>query len=93
MRLSKTQKGILFVLYAIEVKQQQRQPVLAVNLLRMINSTREKLVEGSNFRIGAHKLTDNGLTRQYRTHSLKLGFILTEAGREIAEALTEKDCN
>lgn len=55
MRLSSTQKDILFILYAIEVGGKV-EPVPGMKMLSMINSARQSCIHGTNFRTSCHTL-------------------------------------
>lgn len=81
MRLSSTQKDVLFILYAIEAGG-KAEPVPGVKILEMINSARQSGIHGTNFRTSCHTLVENGLLNKYRNASLKLAFRLTDDGRE-----------
>ncbi len=83
MRLSSTQKDVLFILYAIEAGG-KAEPVPGVKILEMINSARQSGIHGTNFRTSCHTLVENGLLNKYRNASLKLAFRLTDDGRERA---------
>lgn len=83
MRLSKIQKDILFVLFALEQKGKQ-DPVTGMNLLSIINKGSSSELYDTNFRTSCHTLNTNKLVNKYRTSSLKLAWALTEAGRAIA---------
>ncbi|WP_283631236.1 chromosome segregation protein ParM [Shewanella baltica] len=86
MRLSSTQKDVLFILYAIEAGG-KAEPVPGIKILEMINSARQSGIYGTNFRISCHTLVENGLLKKYRDTSLKLAFKLTEYGRKRAEEI------
>ena len=83
MRLSKIQKDILFVLFALEQNGKQ-EPVTGMNILSIINSVSAVELYDTNFRTSCHTLNSNKLLNKYRTSSLKLAWTLTEAGREFA---------
>jgi len=83
VRLSKIQKDILFVLFALEQKGKQ-EPVTGMNLLSIINKGSSSELYDTNFRTSCHTLNSNKLVNKYRTSSLKLAWTLTEAGRAIA---------
>ena len=90
MRLSSTQKDILFILYAIEVGG-KAEPVPGMKMLSMINSARQSGIHGTNFRTSCHTLVDNGLLDKYRDEtSLKLAFKLTDEGRGRAGEIYRK---
>lgn len=89
VRLSSTQKDVLFILYAIEAGG-KAQPVPGVKILEMINSSRHSGIHGTNFRTSCHTLVENGLLSKYRNTSLKLAFKLTEDGRERAGEIYRK---
>ncbi len=80
MRLSRTQKEVLFILYAIEVRG-NKDPVPATAILRIVNKGRETQIFPSNFRAGLHTMVSNGLLLKYRADSLQLAFRLSEDGR------------
>lgn len=90
MRLSSIQRGVLFVLYAIEQKGSQ-DPVPSLSLFKMINSSRDSKVFDTNFRASCHKLNQHDLVDKYRTPSLKLAWALTEAGKEKAKSIFESE--
>ncbi|EBD8899352.1 chromosome segregation protein ParM [Salmonella enterica] len=89
MRLSSTQKDVLFILYAIEAGG-KAEPVPGVKILDMINSARQSGIHGTNFRTSCHTLVENGLLNKYRNASLKLAFRLTDDGRERAGEIYRK---
>lgn len=89
MRLSATQKDVLFILYAIEAGG-KADPVPGVKILEMINSARQSGIYSTNFRTSCHKLVENGLLTKYRNVSLKLAFKLTDNGRERAGEVFRK---
>ena len=64
MRISKTQKDVLLVLYHILSKGVLR-PIPSADLLAMINSSRDKALAASNFRVSCHTLADNGLIHSH----------------------------
>ncbi len=81
MRLSATQKDILFLLFAIEQKG-HKEPVSSMTVFRMINSSRASEIFDTNFRASCHKLNENNLIEKYRSPSnLKLSWGLSESGR------------
>lgn len=88
MRLSSTQKDVLFILYAIEAGG-KAEPVQC-KILEMINSARQSGIHGTNFRTSCHTLVENGLLNKYRNASLKLAFRLTDDGRERAGEIYRK---
>ena len=83
MRLSSTQKDVLFILYAIEAGG-KAEPVPGVKILEMINSARQSGIHGTNFRTSCHTLVENGLLNKYRNASLKLASRWTDERRERA---------
>ncbi len=92
MRLSATQKDILFVLYAIEQKG-NKNPIPGMTLLKMINSSRSSEIFDTNFRASCHKLNENKMIGKYRSSSLKLAWALTELGRQKAGEVFENRIN
>ncbi|HDT5863465.1 TPA: chromosome segregation protein ParM [Aeromonas hydrophila subsp. hydrophila] len=93
MRLSKTQKDVLFVLLGIE-QRGRRGPVPNVDLFELLNKHRDRELFDNNFRISCHTLVKNGLLLKYRDPvSLKLAFLLTESGRDIAEGIFQQRVN
>lgn len=89
MRLSSTQKDILFVLFAIEQKG-NRKPVPSMTVLNMINNSRTSLIADTNFRASCHKLSENMIINKYRSSSLKLAWALSDLGRTKASELFVK---
>ncbi len=67
MRLSSTQKDVLFILYAIEAG--GKPSLYRVKILEMINSARQSGIHGTNFRTSCHTLVENGLLNKYRNAS------------------------
>lgn len=92
MRLSATQKDILFVLFAIE-NSGNTSPVPSINIFNMINGSRSIEIFDSNFRASCHKLNDNNLIGKYRSQSLKLAWSLSESGRTKASEIFNKRNN
>ncbi|MGL4448065.1 MAG: hypothetical protein ACRDCT_08170 [Shewanella sp.] len=94
MRLSQTQKAALTVLLLLQRAQEQRgdtqRPIMATDLLKIINDTRDTPVFGSNFRAGMHTLHQHGLVRQWRTRSLALAYRLSDIGYTKAIEITNK---
>lgn len=84
MRISKTQRDILFLLYAIEQRKGHGYFVTATALFSMINKNRSKPLHPNHFRTSCHTLNNNGIIEQYRDASLKLSYTLTELGRTLA---------
>lgn len=90
MRLGATQKDVLFILVALELKG-IAQPFSAIELLKIINKSKSNPIHGNNLRNGCHKLIDNGLIIKFRDSStLQLAFKLSENGREIAKAIYDE---
>lgn len=83
MRLSSTQKDVLFILYAIE-QNGNRHPVPSMTILNMLNNNRSAWVQESNFRVSCHKLNGHSMINKYRTKSLTLAWHLSDEGREKA---------
>lgn len=84
MRLSATQKDVLYILFAIEARG-KFDPVPCMTLLAMLNLTRSSEVHDRNFRTSCHTLVTNGLLSKYRSSTLMLAFTLTADGREKAK--------
>ncbi|MOA36434.1 hypothetical protein D3C78_1579570 [compost metagenome] len=90
MRLSKTQKDVLFVLYGIE-RRGRPEPVSNVNLFKILNKHRDTELFDNNFRTSCHTLVKNELLLKYRDPvSLKLAFQLSDSGRDIAKAIFQQ---
>lgn len=93
MRLSATQKDILFILYAIEQKG-NRNPVPSMSILKMINGSRSSEIFDTNFRASCHKLNKHKMIEKYRSQSsLKLAWSLSEIGRRKATEIFEMRTN
>ena len=86
MRISKTQKDVLLVLYHILSKGVLR-PIPSADLLAMINSSRDKALAASNFRVSCHTLADNGLIQSTRGSGLQLQWQLTQEGIKMTTPL------
>ncbi len=84
MRLSATQKDVLYILFCIEARG-RFDPVPGMTLLEILNRTRSTEVHDTNFRTSCHTLVTNGLLSKYRSSSLLLAFTLTADGREKAK--------
>mgnify|MGYP000007506319 FL=1 len=84
MRLSATQKDVLYILFSIEARG-RFDPVPGMKLLGMLNLTRSSEIHDTNFRTSCHTLVANGLLSKYRSSSLMLAFTLTADGREKAK--------
>lgn len=81
MRLSSTQKDILFILYAMEDKGNVS-PVPGMKILEIINNGRNTDIYDTNFRTSCHKLNANGMIEKYRSsQSLNLAWRLSDEGR------------
>lgn len=90
MRLSKTQKDVLFVLYGIE-RRGRHEPVSNVNLFEILNKHRDTELFDNNFRTSCHTLVKHELLLKYRDPvSLKLAFQLSESGRDIAKGIFQQ---
>lgn len=89
MRLSRTQKDVLFVLFAAR-KKGQNAPIPAVDLLDIVNRGRSPEVFQSNFLTSCHTQVDNGYLHRYRNRSMKLAFGLTELGVIEAEKIYQE---
>jgi hypothetical protein len=90
MRLGATQRDVLFILVALEIKG-RAQPFSAVELLKLINMNKDNPIHGNNLRDGCHKLVGNGLILKFRSPStLQLAFKLSEKGRELAKAIYDE---
>lgn len=90
MRLGATQRNVLFILFALEIKGKLN-PFPAIELLDLINKNRDTPIHGNNLRDGCHKLVDAGLISKYRNpYSLQLAFTLSDEGRGIARLIYEE---
>ncbi|WP_147437176.1 chromosome segregation protein ParM [Brenneria alni] len=87
MRISKNQRDILFLLYAIEQKKGHRHFVTATALFSMIRRNRSQTLYPNHLRVSCHTLHKNGFIEQYRDEQLKLSYALTEQGRAVALAI------
>lgn len=86
MRLSKTQKDVLIVLYRIASKGVLR-PIPGTDLHAMINGSRDAPIAASNFRASCHTLEENGLLDLHRGKDLSLQWQLTKRGAEVTAPL------
>lgn len=86
MRLSATQKDVLYILFSIEARG-RFDPVPGMKLLELLNLTRSSEVHDKNFRTSCHTLVTNGLLDKYRSSTLMLAFKLTADGREKANEI------
>ena len=86
IRISATQKDILFVLYAIEQKG-LKAPISSMKIFNMINSSRSNKIFDTNFRTSCHTLASNEFIYKLRDGSLKLAYKLTLKGRQTAESI------
>lgn len=87
MRLGATQRDVLFILFVLETKG-KRSPFPAVELLALINKSRNTPIHGNNLRDGCHKMLESGLISKYRNpHSLQLAFTLSDQGRDTARLI------
>ncbi|WP_270820074.1 chromosome segregation protein ParM [Aeromonas sp. Y311-2] len=87
MRLSATQKDILFVLYAMSLKRSDL-PIPAVTLLKLLNNPRAASILPNNFRVSCHTLVKHQMLTMYRNEkSLQLAFTLTEDGYRNGERI------
>jgi DNA-binding transcriptional regulator PaaX len=90
MRLGATQRDVLFILVALELKGRDK-PFSAIELLKLINMNKGNPIHGNNLRDGCHKLVANGLIMKFRCSStLQLAFKLSEKGRELAKAIYDE---
>lgn len=88
MRLSHTQKDVLFVLYVFHMRGSNK-PVSSMAVLNMINKDRDKKVADTNFRASCHRLVEHGLLSRYRSSKLRLAWCMTEQGCEKAKSIYE----
>lgn len=89
MRLSATQKDVLFVLYGMQLREMDR-IVQGMQLLALLNNNRGSDIHASNFRTSCNTLVEHGLLRRYRNSALKLAFSLTETGAETGNKLYDE---
>ncbi|MBL0893101.1 hypothetical protein [Pectobacterium atrosepticum] len=87
MRISKNQRDVLFLLYAIEQKKSHQHFVTVTSLFSMINKNRSASLYLNHLRTSCHTLHKNGFVEQYRDEGLKLSYALTEQGRLVALAI------
>lgn len=90
MRLSSTQKDLLFVLHAIRERNPDQTVIPAVRLHEMLAKNRQKTLFTTNFRTSCHTLHRHGLLNKYRNASMKLAFGLSEKGAEVARGIYEE---
>ena len=86
IRISATQKDVLFVLYAIEIKG-IKEPIPSTKIFTMLNSSRSNKIFDTNFRTSCHTLASNEFIYKLRDQSLKLAYKLTAKGRQTAESI------
>lgn len=89
MRLSATQKDVLFVLYALRCRGNHA-PMINTRLLQLINTSRSTAIHASNFRQSCHTLHAYQFLHQYRQPSQELAWQLTERGGEAAQLIYQQ---
>lgn len=87
MRISRNQRDVLFLLYAIEQKKGHQHFVTATALFSMISRNRSATLYPNHLRTSCHTLHKNGFVEQYRDEKLKLSYALTEQGRLAASMI------
>jgi len=85
-------KDILFLLFTFE-KNNVLTPILGMDLMGALNKSRNSNLYDTNFRCSCHTLFENDLVKRYRNKSLKLAWLLTEKGRNLASTIFDDRLN
>lgn len=86
MRLSRTQRDTLFLLFHFELRG-NLEPMPSARLLEFINSQRGTDVARQNYQAGMRTLSKHGMINIYRAQNLSLAYQMTDEGRMHGELI------